>query len=175
MLFYFIGIAVIMALSIFLIHNTPNRPRLNSLGYAHLAGCIAGQTQLFLKCGIDLLSASDPLGEWLFWVSLGIAGISALCQLYVLNKGLALHEAVTYVPTYQACLSIYTGVAGGFYFQEFENLSDLQIWLSVLGIFLVCLGLAVPLIIVSWGDNGIDYERVPHESELEVCRPSPYF
>jgi len=156
MLFYFLCVGFIMACSVALILRTgrAKRPRLNSLGYAHLAGVVAGQTQLFLKCVVDLFDTEDWVSSGTFWLFAGITLICGLSQLFILNKGLALHPAVTYVPIYQACLSIYTGIAGGFYFEEFQSLGPWQVGLSVVGIGLTVLGLAVPLIVVSSAGSG---------------------
>ena len=42
MLYYFLGVMFIMGLSLLVINFTESRPRINAIGYAHLAGCIAG-------------------------------------------------------------------------------------------------------------------------------------
>ena len=69
----------------------------------------------------------------------------------------------------QACLSIYTELAGGFYFREFAQLSLLQLGLCVIGIGLTVLGLAVPLIIVNSAGKspteGSSAEEVRREAE----------
>jgi len=150
MLIYGCSFMAIVGLSLVLIGCTAAgkrwaQPRVNSFAYAHLAGLIGGQSQLFFKCGVMIMSNDTFETHPIWWVMTALLISVALIQLVVFNTGLEIHDAVTYVPIYQAGLSVYGSVAGGVYFEEFRNFTSVQMACFVGGVSLVDLGLLMPL------------------------------
>jgi len=125
--------------------------KLNALAYANMAAAIGGFSNLWLKCTTMLVWVSLSGGEkaenefakpGTYFVVLLTIG-SLIAQLYVLNLGLALHEAITIVPIYQGLFLLNTGLIGGIYFEEFDTLSPAGAVFFPLGMLIIMLGLFV--------------------------------
>jgi len=67
----------------------------------------------------------------------------AILQISFLNRGLATYDQITYVPIYQAMITIWGVVAGGIYFDEFKNFTVLQFFMFFTGLTCIAGGILI--------------------------------
>jgi len=148
MFIYMAVIALVMLASTALMYSKEHIPtKLHAFAYANFAGCCGGQQNAFLKgvmeCLKETIDGDNQFDDWRTYILLVCTVGLAVGQLLVLNYGMAQHEAVTYIPMYQATISAYGAVAGGVYFREFWGFDTLQACMFALGIGLICAGLVL--------------------------------
>jgi len=146
--YYYIAICfvgAVFAVLIYCYQRCHHVKRLHAFGYGMLAACLGGQQNMFLKCGFLMIKQIFAgHHEWthvFFWETLGFVLVLAFAQISILNMGLAQHDAVSYIPIYQAALVVFGVLAGGVFFSEFKNLVHTQLVGFCVGIGLIVLGL----------------------------------
>jgi len=166
MYIYMSVIACIMGFSVFLMYQKDRIPvRLHAFAYANFAGCCGGQQNAFLKGSMELLKetidGNNQYDKYQTYIMLVCTVGLAIGQLVILNYGMAQHDAVIYIPMYQASISAYGAIAGGVYFREFWGFDLLQASMFSLGIFLICMGLllmGVARVLLGDGDEPEEIE-----------------
>jgi len=148
MALYYLGLLmaiIVFMLMIFCYKKCHDLKRVNAFGYAAIAAALGAQQNMFLKCGFTLIKecfdGRMELTTFFFWVSFAGIVFFAIGQITVLNLGLALHDAVSYIPIYQAILVLGGIIAGGAYFSEFKTLSNHNFAAFLCGVVLICAGL----------------------------------
>lgn len=133
MTYYYVCVFVVVGLfATFVLSYTHchHMKRLHAFGYAASAATFGGQQNMFLKCAfLQLKNMFDGIPEYkhyFFYLCLWFILIFGIAQIMSLNCGLKEHEAVGYIPIYQACLVVSGVVAGGWYFKEFSGLAGEQ-------------------------------------------------
>jgi len=96
--------------------------------HAYLAGALAGQQNVGFKAvSMNLEQSfsghSECWGDWLFWLLLVAVLFTATMQVIQLNKGLALMEAVRYLPMYNSSLIVCSSLAGMIFYQEYKRMT----------------------------------------------------
>jgi len=180
---YYIGVLVVGCASLSVIKFLKHYPRANAFGYANFAALCGAQQNMFLKVSVELLSTTlDPEGDgnqfkysktYLF-----IATVVALaiCQIVALNAGLSRHEAVSYIPLYQAMLVIWGSTAGGIYFDEFRDLDTFRALMFALGITFIAAGLgALTLLVQKDATTVKEGEEDAYWSDAEAGTPKSSF
>lgn len=122
------------------------------------------QQNMFLKCGFlmlkETLQGSKQYQHAFFWETVALAFVFAVSQITILNMGLSRHDAVSYIPVYQAALVVFGVVAGGYYFKEFDTLENTDLIGFVSGIGLIVSGLmamtAVPPLDSDRDENDVE-------------------
>lgn len=122
-------------------------PGLHAFAFANIAGCLGGQQNLFLKGLAELLfktfggdSQFHEFATYVFFIGFPLLATS---QMIILNIGLAQHDAVSYIPMYQAAFAMYGAVAGGVYFQEWYEMTLFKAVMFMLGLGCVLIGLVL--------------------------------
>jgi len=180
--YYFTGIFFLICLFGFLIYcyqRCHHVKRLHAFGFAMLAACVGGQQNMFLKCGFLMLKQMfEGHPEWehvFFWEIVAFVVALAFAQITILNIGLAQHDAVSYVPVYQAALVIFGVVAGGVFFSEFHSLLHTQLVGFCVGIGCIVIGLialtAVPPLPEDETEEQEDDEEAQKLVENEELQP----
>ncbi|CAG8688441.1 4162_t:CDS:2 [Dentiscutata erythropus] len=121
--------------------------------YGMVGGMISSQSLLFAKSGIELLlltiNCRNQFDRPLSWIIVIALIVTALLQLYYLNKGLRMCDTVILVPlsfcTYNAS-SIFNGLV---YYDQWDELEWYQILLVILGICILLCG----VLVLSWRRN----------------------
>jgi len=157
MVFFYVVMFIILALSAATI-SVQNKPRwLEAFAFANIAGCLGGNQQIFLKGTMELVHQ----GQWtdpVTYLLIGITLVVAIMQLVFLNIGLSRHKAVTYLPVYQAALTVYGVVSGGIYFGEFFDYSTTSWILMPVGLVGIVAGLFL-------------FAAAPRVDEVEDAKP----
>jgi len=124
--------------------NVKTPSGLNAFAYA-IAGVLGGGQNVFLKCFTELLKTSidgnNQFDKFVMYPIMLAVGILAIGQMLWLNWGMTQHDAVAYIPMYQATLAVYGSISGGIYFQEFAQMDGLKASMYGLGLVIVCGGL----------------------------------
>lgn len=171
---YIVIIICDLAASAFVIFKMRDLEMARAFAFANFAGCAGGTQNMFLKCSMELLDTSingnnqfDKALTWLVWVA--VIGL-AVVQIASLNMGMAAYQAISYIPMYQAAISIYGAIAGGVYFQEFYTFTALAATMFTIGVMLIGagiygMGLSTPAKVESEESIG------KSESEKPSCEP----
>lgn len=150
---YYVGILGVFVFSTVVIKCFKNLPRLNAFGYANFAAICGGQQNMFLKVSVELLSTtfSGDGNQFKYgrtYIFVIMVGILAFAQITMLNAGLSRHEAISYIPVYQAMLVVWGSTAGGVYFYEFAKFDALAGSMFALGILFIAGGLFALTVLV---------------------------
>jgi uncharacterized membrane protein len=127
------------------------------LSYGMLSGNISSQSLLFAKSGVELLILTIFHGEnqfkyFLTWVLVVIMIITALLQLFYLNKGLRLCDTVILIPLSFCTFNVSCLFNGLVYYNQWERLFWWQILCVMVGIIILVSG----VLILSWRTSAAD-------------------
>jgi uncharacterized membrane protein len=127
------------------------------LSYGMLSGNISSQSLLFAKSGLELLILTIFHGEnqfkyFLTWVLVVIMIITALLQLFYLNKGLRLCDTVILIPLSFCTFNVSCLFNGLVYYNQWERLFWWQILCVMVGIIILVSG----VLILSWRTSAAD-------------------
>lgn len=140
MVIYYIAMAVNLAVCTYLVKQPDTSKFMNMFCYANMAGCMGGNQNLFLKATMTLIHEAQFANPVLYMTAL-LTLMGAGFQLWIMNKGLAQHQAIKYLPMYQSGLTVYGVLAGGIYFQEFAHYTLISWIFFPLGVLAVVGGL----------------------------------
>ncbi|KAI8390833.1 uncharacterized protein BYT42DRAFT_591670 [Radiomyces spectabilis] len=140
----------------------PDQPRLKwlasadfrmylGISYGMIAGNISSQSMLFAKSGFELFILTivfnmDQLHYPLTWVLVSMVIVTAILQLYYLNKGLRLCDTVILVPLSSCAFNVSCLFNGLVYYDQWSRLRWEQIIMVTLGVSLIICG----VLILSW-------------------------
>lgn len=158
------GLLIVLVFMIVSYQKCHQFKRLEAFGYATTASFFGAQQNMFLKCGFlmlkETLQGSKQYQHAFFWETVALAFVFAVSQITILNMGLSRHDAVSYIPVYQAALVVFGVVAGGYYFKEFDTLENTDLIGFVSGIGLIVSGLmamtAVPPLDSDRDENDVE-------------------
>lgn len=145
--------------------------------YGGIAGTFGGQSVLLAKSTVELLKSAiwGQAGSYMFtqvasYVIIGGMALCLGCQVHFLNGGLARFDALVVVPVYQS-FWILTSVLGGImYFEEYVNMTRLQMCMFSVGGVITIAGIVVLLKTRAGGDSDGRYvELVRVDSLLCAC------
>jgi len=144
---YYVVIGLDLAASTIVTQTCKHNPGLHAFAFANIAGCLGGQQNLFLKGLAELLfktfdgdSQFHEFATYVFFIGFPVLAIS---QMLVLNMGLAQHDAISYIPMYQAAFAMYGAIAGGVYFREWYEMTLFKAIMFILGLVCVLFGLVL--------------------------------
>lgn len=121
--------------------------RVHRIGYACISGVSGAQSVLFARA-LDQLFVSSVRGDHVFllypgtYVVFGCMALSIGLQIYYLNLGLARFESLHNVPVFTSTWIVFTSLAGGVVYGEFEDFSVFQACMFPVGVVLCCVGVA---------------------------------
>ncbi|KAI9481324.1 MAG: magnesium transporter NIPA-domain-containing protein [Benjaminiella poitrasii] len=106
------------------------------LSYGALSGNISSQSMLFAKSGIELIIMSivtdkNQLQYALTWILLFMMGVTAILQLYYLNKGLQLCDTVIMIPLSSCTFNLSCLFNGLVYYDQWNRI----IWWHLILVF----------------------------------------
>ncbi|KAH9824974.1 hypothetical protein DFH28DRAFT_1091439 [Melampsora americana] len=115
------------------------------LAYGATSGTLSGICLLFAKTGVELLiltltGSENQFKQFQTWLILLILLISAILQLWYLNKALKLVNPTLICPLAFCFYNLSSIITSLVYYDQFKLLSDLQIGLIVLGTIILLAG-----------------------------------
>lgn len=122
-----------------------------------LSGNISSQSLLFAKSGLELLILTLIHGQnqfkyFLTWVLVAIMIVTALLQLFYLNKGLRLCDTVILIPLSFCSFNVSCLFNGLVYYDQWTRLFWWQILCVMIGIVILVSG----VLILSWRANELE-------------------
>ncbi|CAO3679522.1 unnamed protein product [Umbelopsis vinacea] len=140
-----------MSLSEQTIMSHPNIKSLLGISYGVFGANISSQAMLFAKSGLELLILSIFQGQNQFiypltWVLVAALIVTALLQLYYLNKGISLCDTVILVPLNFCSFNVSCLFNGLVYYDQWERLFWWQIVCVLFGIVILVSG----VLVLSW-------------------------
>lgn len=115
------------------------------LAYGSTSGTLSGICLLFAKTGVELLiltltGSDNQFKKFQTWLILFILLISAILQLWYLNKALKLVNPTLICPLAFCFYNLSSIITSLVYYDQFKLLSDLQVGLIVLGTIILLAG-----------------------------------
>ncbi|KAI9288318.1 magnesium transporter NIPA-domain-containing protein [Umbelopsis sp. AD052] len=137
------------------------------VSYGMLSGNISSQSLLFAKSGLELLILTLIHGQNQFkylltWVLVVIMIITALLQLFYLNKGLRLCDTVILIPLSFCSFNVSCLFNGLVYYNQWSRLFWWQILCVMIGIVILVSG----VLILSWRTNGLEEPEIVNETDI---------
>ncbi|KAI8338953.1 hypothetical protein BC941DRAFT_460551 [Chlamydoabsidia padenii] len=151
------------------------------ISYGVLAGNISSQSMLFAKSGIELIILTvvfdmNQLQYALTWILLIMMVITAILQLYYLNKGLRLCDTVILIPLSSCAFNVSCLFNGLVYYNQWSRLYWWQLLVVMVGVAITISG----VLLLSWRAAGwaitnpdnLDNESQPGSSHHHHPTPS---
>ncbi|KAJ2955897.1 hypothetical protein NQZ79_g8180 [Umbelopsis isabellina] len=163
-----------VALSDRTIMSYPQMKSLLGISYGVFGANISSQAMLFAKSGLELLILSifQDQNQFIYpltWLLVAALIVTALLQLYYLNKGISLCDTVILVPLNFCSFNVSCLFNGLMYYDQWERLFWWQIVCVLLGIAILVSG----VLVLSWrsmsgaiflGDDDDDDDNKPSSS-----------
>lgn len=135
-----------------------------------LSGNISSQSLLFAKSGLELLILTLIHGQNQFkylltWVLVVIMIVTALLQLYYLNKGLRLCDTVILIPLSFCSFNVSCLFNGLVYYNQWSRLFWWQILCVMIGIVILVSG----VLILSWRTGDLEEAELPNDADATVA------
>ncbi|KAJ1981229.1 hypothetical protein H4R34_002152 [Dimargaris verticillata] len=116
--------------------------------YGLVSGMLASQSLIFAKSGIELLLVTvldhdNQFGSLLTWAIVGALIVTALLQLYYLNKGLELCDTLILSPMSFCSFNVFTLFNGLVYYDQLGSLHVYQLTLVVVGVLVLSTGVLI--------------------------------
>ncbi|KAL0078310.1 hypothetical protein F4703DRAFT_1906096 [Phycomyces blakesleeanus] len=139
------------------------------MSYGILGGCVSSQSLLFAKSGVELIILTvvykeNQLQYALTWILLAMMVITAILQLFYLNKGLRLCDTVMLVPLSFCAFNVSTLFNGLVYYDQWDRLQWWQLVCVLVGVSLTVVG----VVFLSWCVNPIASVAVVQEQEHDA-------
>lgn len=143
--------------------------------WAVVAAGMGGIELILLKCVMEILTRTVLLGDDQFvhqgsYMLVGVFMVVAALQLYSLNLGLAVCDAIRLLPVYQSLLIVNAVSGGGAYFNEFVHFSARQWIIFPCGVFIVILGA-----LLLGGTEGDISSSSTSEGEVPLVNPDEQY
>ncbi|KAG0193589.1 hypothetical protein DFQ28_004481 [Apophysomyces sp. BC1034] len=121
------------------------------ISFGILGGNVSSQSMLFAKSGLELIILTvvydqNQLQHALTWVLLVMLVLTAVLQLYYLNKGLRLCDTVILIPLSFCAFNVSCLFNGLVYYNQWDQLRWWQLFLVILGVAITVCG----VLILSW-------------------------
>ncbi|CAG8503917.1 11729_t:CDS:2 [Diversispora eburnea] len=134
--------------------------------YGMVGGMISSQSLLFAKSGIELLlltiSSKNQFDKPLSWIIVTALVVTALLQLYYLNKGLRMCDTVILIPLSFCTYNVSTIFNGLVYYNQWDKLRWFQILLVIIGISILLCG----VLVLSWRKSVSPEEELLTEESM---------
>ncbi|CAO3659293.1 unnamed protein product [Umbelopsis ramanniana] len=135
------------------------------VSYGMLSGNISSQSLLFAKSGLELLILTLIHGQnqfkyFLTWVLVVIMIVTALLQLFYLNKGLRLCDTVILIPLSFCSFNVSCLFNGLVYYDQWTRLFWWQILCVMIGIVILVSG----VLILSWRTNDLEEPEIVEDN-----------
>ncbi|KAI8059600.1 magnesium transporter NIPA-domain-containing protein [Gongronella butleri] len=135
----------------------PNIKMWLGVSYGAIGANISSQAMLFAKSGLELLILSIFHGDNQFiypltWVLLLALIITAVLQLYYLNRGVQLCDTIILVPLNFCSFNVSCLFNGLVYYDQWDRLFWWQVIFVLVGIAILVLG----VLVISFGSTGTD-------------------
>ncbi|KAL1919519.1 uncharacterized protein VTP21DRAFT_2212 [Calcarisporiella thermophila] len=129
------------------------------------SGVISGQSLVFAKSGVTLIwltlvNGRNQFTHFLTWFIVVALVVTAVMQLYYLNKGLRLCDTVLLVPLSFCAFNVST-LLNGLVYDQWDQLAWYQILLVFVGVAIVLCG----VLVISWRPSD---QATPEEEALLV-------
>lgn len=134
-----------------------------------LSGNISSQSLLFAKSGLELVILTLIHGQNQFkyiltWFLVFIMIITAILQLYYLNKGLRLCDTVILIPLSFCSFNVSCLFNGLVYYNQWTRLFWWQILCVMIGIVILVSG----VLILSWRTSELEEPEITNDAEVAV-------
>ncbi|KAF7727915.1 hypothetical protein EC973_006914 [Apophysomyces ossiformis] len=135
-----------------------NNKKYIGISFGILGGNVSSQSMLFAKSGLELIILTvvyheNQLQHSLTWILLVMLVLTAILQLYYLNKGLRLCDTVILIPLSFCAFNVSCLFNGLVYYDQWERLRWWQLLLVILGVTITVCG----VLILSWRPGfGVD-------------------
>ncbi|KAI8340428.1 hypothetical protein BD560DRAFT_412414 [Blakeslea trispora] len=121
------------------------------ISYGVLSGNISSQSILFAKSGLELvllsvMSDKNQLQYALTYVLLGMMLLTAILQLYYLNKGLQLCDTVIMIPLSSCTFNVSCLFNGLVYYDQWNRIAWWHLLLVMVGVAITITG----VLLISW-------------------------
>ncbi|KAI8338296.1 hypothetical protein EDC96DRAFT_450159, partial [Choanephora cucurbitarum] len=121
------------------------------ISFGILSGNISSQSILFAKSGLELvllsiLSDKNQLQYALTYVLLGMMLLTAILQLYYLNKGLQLCDTVIMIPLSSCTFNVSCLFNGLVYYDQWNRIAWWHLLLVMVGVAITISG----VLLISW-------------------------
>ncbi|GAB5593125.1 hypothetical protein Unana1_08025 [Umbelopsis nana] len=139
------------------------------ISYGMLSGNISSQSLLFAKSGLELVILTLIHGQNQFkyiltWFLVFIMIITAILQLYYLNKGLRLCDTVILIPLSFCSFNVSCLFNGLVYYNQWTRLFWWQILCVMIGIVILVSG----VLILSWRTSELEEPEITNDAEVAV-------
>ncbi|CAO3653056.1 unnamed protein product [Cunninghamella blakesleeana] len=139
------------------------------ISYGVIAGNISSQSMLFAKSGIELIILTvvfklNQLQYALTWILLIMMVLTAILQIYYLNKGLRLCDTVIMIPLSSCAFNVSCLFNGLVYYDQWQRLFWWQLLLVMIGVTITISG----VLFLSWrGDSWQKINQVQEETVFQ--------
>ncbi|KAI8097113.1 uncharacterized protein BX664DRAFT_325594 [Halteromyces radiatus] len=153
------------------------------ISFGVIAGNISSQSMLFAKSGIELIILTvvfklNQLQYALTWILLIMMVVTAILQLYYLNKGLRLCDTVILIPLSSCAFNVSCLFNGLVYYNQWSRLFWWQLLLVMLGVTITISGvLLLSWRSNSWGHHGpqVQEDTVVQQEYQHSSSSNPYY
>jgi uncharacterized membrane protein len=116
--------------------------------YPLTGGILGSITVMFAKASGELIKTSifDGLNQFVYgwtYLVLGVTAITAVGQVFFLNRSLKKYDATYCIPVYYGAWVVFSITGGSLYFTEFEKFSALGYSMYFLGVAIMVVGVLV--------------------------------
>ncbi|KAI9361799.1 hypothetical protein BD770DRAFT_317157 [Pilaira anomala] len=127
------------------------------ISFGVLSGNISSQSILFAKSGLELIILTvvhqkNQLNYALTWILLIMMILTAILQLYYLNKGLQFCDTVILIPLSSCTFNVSCLFNGLVYYDQWDRLRWWQLLLVMLGVAITICG----VLLISWRSSAVN-------------------
>ncbi|KAI8066032.1 hypothetical protein BDF21DRAFT_345889 [Thamnidium elegans] len=127
------------------------------ISFGVLSGNISSQSILFAKSGLELILLTvvqhkNQLNHALTWILLVMMIVTAILQLYYLNKGLQFCDTVILIPLSSCTFNVSCLFNGLVYYDQWDRLRWWQLLLVMLGVTITICG----VLMISWRSSTVN-------------------
>ncbi|CAO3650591.1 unnamed protein product [Cunninghamella echinulata] len=139
------------------------------ISFGVIAGNISSQSMLFAKSGIELIILTvvfklNQLQYALTWILLIMMVLTAILQIFYLNKGLRLCDTVILIPLSSCAFNVSCLFNGLVYYDQWPRLYWWQLLLVMIGVTITISG----VLFLSWrGDSWQKHNQVQEETVFQ--------
>ncbi|SAL96567.1 hypothetical protein [Absidia glauca] len=146
------------------------------ISFGVMSGNISSQSMLFAKSGIELIILTvvhkmNQLQYALTWILLIMMVVTAILQLFYLNKGLRLCDTVVLIPLSSCAFNVSCLFNGLVYYNQWNRLFWWQLLLVMVGVTITISG----VLILSWRADGWHGTQVQEETVVQQEIVAPYY
>ncbi|KAI9244895.1 hypothetical protein BY458DRAFT_529235 [Sporodiniella umbellata] len=145
------------------------------ISFGVLAGNVSSQSMLFAKSGMELIlltffSNENQLNHVLTYILLVMMVLTAVLQLFYLNKGLKMCNTVIMIPISSCVFNVSCLFNGLVYYDQWDRFAWYQLLLTMVGVSITIGG----VLFISWRVSSVNLveEVIDDEIIAEVTKPN---